>query len=187
MAGLIDLEGLTIAGSHGFDILHADGRRDVRAEEYRQALTAAADELDRRLGDTPGVRVERKRFAIAVHYREVAEEDQTTVMNTARGVGDSAEQLRVTGGKKIVEVRPDFEWDKGKALEYLLKTFDLDRDDVAPLHVGDDVTDEDAFRAIHDRGVGIVVKGEDDLRPTAAHLSLPDTDAVGALLVKLRA
>ena len=82
----------------------------------------------------------------------------------------------------MFELRPAIPWDKGKALGFLLETLGLDGGDVVPIYIGDDETDEDAFRAIGDRGLAFVVRGEDDERPTAADYSLGDTAEVAALL-----
>jgi trehalose-phosphatase len=93
----------------------------------------------------------------------------------------------VTGGKKILELRPDVDWDKGRALAWVIESVGVDESPLA-LYVGDDVTDEDAFRAIRSTGVGVVVAdadGED--RPTAAHLRLSGTDEVGAFLDRIDA
>jgi alpha,alpha-trehalase len=97
-------------------------------------------------------------------------DDRVPEVRTAvEGVAAGHRDLRVTGGKKILELRPNLDWDKGRALSWLLEVLGLDRTDVVPVYVGDDDTDEDAFRAIRDRGIGVVVRGEADDRPTAAH------------------
>jgi trehalose 6-phosphate phosphatase len=62
----------------------------------------------------------------------------------------------------VYEVQPKIDWDKGKAVMYLLETLELDRDDVVTMYVGDDVTDEDAFEALEGRGIGIFVGRADD-------------------------
>ena len=82
-------------------------------------------------------------------------------------------------------MRPALDWDKGKALRHLLETLDLDRPDVVPMYLGDDDTDEDGFRALGDDGVGLVVRGEADQRPTAADFALRDTDEARVVLERL--
>ena len=62
----------------------------------------------------------------------------------------------------VYEIQPKIDWDKGKAVLYLLDALGLDRDDVVPLYLGDDITDEDAFRALADRGIGIFVGHAED-------------------------
>src|SRR5437763_1264905 len=68
--------------------------------------------------------------------------------------------LRKGHGKKLFEVRPDLDWDKGQALLWLLDALGLDRPDFLPFYLGDDFTDEDAFRALGDRGVSILIAEE---------------------------
>jgi trehalose 6-phosphate phosphatase len=68
----------------------------------------------------------------------------------------------VTPGKMVYEIQPKIDWDKGKAVLYLLEALDLNRDDVVPMYLGDDITDEDAFEALADRGLGIFVGRADD-------------------------
>jgi trehalose-phosphatase len=82
-----------------------------------------------------------------------------------------------------VELRPNIDWDKGKAVLWLLETLDLAQDDVVPVYVGDDETDEDAFRALADHGIGVVV-GEEH-RPTRARYALADPDQVKDFLNRL--
>jgi trehalose-6-phosphatase len=55
--------------------------------------------------------------------------------------------LKVTPGKMVYEIQPKIDWDKGEAVLYLLEGLDLDREDVVPIYLGDDITDEDAFEA----------------------------------------
>lgn len=59
-------------------------------------------------------------------------------------------KFHMTRGKKVLEIRPSIKWNKGHAVEYLLETLGFtsseDKDDVVPLYIGDDKTDEDAFK-----------------------------------------
>jgi trehalose 6-phosphate phosphatase len=63
-------------------------------------------------------------------------------------------RLRRTGAKKVFELRPNVDWDKGRAILSLLRVLGADSPDVLPIYVGDDETDEDAFEAIRERGLG---------------------------------
>ncbi|KAI3442975.1 L-ascorbate peroxidase [Psidium guajava] len=61
---------------------------------------------------------------------------------------------------KVLEVRPVIDWDKGKAVMFLLESLGLSkREDVLPIYIGDDRTDEDAFKVLRERnrGYGILV------------------------------
>jgi trehalose-phosphatase len=176
---MVGLDRLVYAGSHGFDIVGPDGLAEQQPTEAVPLLDRA-EELLQPVERVPGARLERKRFALAVHYRQV-EEDQVPeveveVERIAREVGG----LRVTTGKKVLELRPDVPWDKGHAVRWLIQVLGLSGS--VPVFIGDDITDEDALRAIADDGIGIVVRGEDDDRPTAASYSLADAAEVAAFL-----
>lgn len=182
---MVGIDGLAYAGSHGLDIVAADGSRHQHGEEYLPALDAAEAQLRPLLADIPGATLERKRFAIACHFRQVDDTEVPAVEEAVDDVAAEQPRLRTTGGKRIIELRPDLDWDKGRALLWFLEALGLERDDVVPLYVGDDLTDEDAFAAIRERGVAVVVRGEDDERPTSAHYALADTDEVNDFLEQL--
>ncbi len=184
----IRLPGIYYAGSHGFDIIGPTGE-PVTGEDldqfrkYLAPLDTATEMLEQRLRGVEGSQVERKRFAIAVHYRRVQESDFGRVEAAVRETAPTVPLLRVTTGKKIFEFRPDFDWDKGRALQWLLGELGLDRPDVTPVYLGDDTTDEDAFRVIRRRGIGIVV-GRDGEASHAPYL-LEDTDEAISFLAWL--
>ena len=182
------MPGIYYAGSHGFDIIAPDGKpvEDDRLDTfntYLDSLDRATHELELRLEGVDGAQIERKKFAIAVHYRRVAESEYPIVEEAVRAVAPGVLDLRVTTGKMIYEFRPDFDWDKGRALQWLEGELDLHPPTVVPLYLGDDTTDEDAFRVIRNVGIGVVVgrEGEESL----AHYALEDTDEVRALLVAI--
>ncbi|WP_299820985.1 trehalose-phosphatase [uncultured Jannaschia sp.] len=182
VARLVGIGSLIYAGSHGFDITGPDGlaQENERAAEALPALAAAADRLDAALEGIEGAQVERKKFAIAVHYRRVAEGEVDALRRAVEAVAAEHPELRQTGGKMILELRPRVDWDKGRAVLWLLEALGMGDDDVLPLYLGDDDTDEDAFAALAGRGIGILVS--DTKRQTAAQYVLTDTDAAGAFL-----
>jgi trehalose 6-phosphate phosphatase len=181
----VGISGMAYAGSHGFDIVHPDGTSEQVATEYLGALDDAQGALERRLTHIDGVRVERKRFAIAVHDRGVDDVDvRASIGEVVAQVASDHPELRSTGGKRIHELRPDIDWDKGRAIETLLDA--LDARDRVPVYVGDDLTDEDGFRAVTALGgIAVVVRGEDDDRPTLADAALETTDEAGDFLDEL--
>lgn len=174
--GMVDVDGLVYAGSHGWDIEGLDAQVEARGEEYLESLRAAEHELYERVNDIAGVRVERKRYAIAVHFRQVDDANVDGLERVVREVAAEHPDLRVTGGKRIFELRPDLEWNKGTAVTWLVGQLGLERDDVVPIYIGDDETDEDAFRALSGCGVGVIV--EPDTAETAASHMLADTGQV---------
>ena len=176
---------LCYAGSHGFDIAgpHGCEPRHVRGHHVIPVVAQAERELVERLGSIPGVLIEEKTTALAVHYRRVADADVAVVEAAVDAVIARHPDLRKTGGKRIFELRPREDWDKGKAVLWLLDALDLGGDDVTPIYLGDDVTDEDAFAALKGRGIGIHVS--DRPQPTSADYGLRDPDEVHAFLEAL--
>lgn len=185
MAALVGLDQLNYAGSHGFDIAGpaASGLRLEVAPDVIPVLAGAAQELRRALAGVPGALVEDKRFSVAVHYRLVPENLVPEVERVVDRALAARPQLRKTLGKRIFELRPALEWDKGKAVLWLLQALDLAGPEVVPLYLGDDVTDEDAFRALAGRGLGILVA--ELPRSTAARYLLQDALEVEELLRRL--
>jgi len=174
---LVDVPGLTYAASHGFDI-HGPGLRHQVGRNARNAIHAAYIDVTRKVGDIEGVLIENKTFSVAVHFRLVAPENTRRVIDAVRSTG-LQHRLRVTGGKQVIELRPDIDWDKGAAIRWLAGR----HPGRIPLFIGDDLTDEDGFRAIADSGITILVAAEP--RETAARFTLQGVDAVETFLQRL--
>jgi trehalose-phosphatase len=174
--GMVKLDDLYYAGSHGFDVSGPDGMRmqQEQAQDRVPELDEAEHELQAQLKEIDGAWVERKRFAIAVHFREAADSDTHRIEQAVDEVRDNHPWLRKKGGKKIFELQPDVPWDKGRAVRWLLERLDLAGPDVLPVYIGDDVTDEDAFAALATDGVGIRVGSPEE--PTHAAFYLHDVD-----------
>jgi trehalose 6-phosphate phosphatase len=183
---LVGLDGIYYAGSHGFEISGPRGRHLEHqwGKQYLPTLDRAEkslrDHLEKKI---QGVQVERKKFSIAVHYRRVAEGKVEEVARVVDQVQEENRRLRQTKGKKIFELQPDIDWDKGKALLWLLKQLGLDGPEVLPFYLGDDVTDEDAFKVLKDRGLGIAV--QETPIPTDARYRLRNPDEVEKFLKAL--
>lgn len=180
---LVQLPELVYAGSSGFDIAGPGGllMQYEPAKASLPSLERAQSELSRLAHDIPGVLLERKRFGLSVHYRNVAEAGQVDALEAAvDAVVAADDKLQKTLGKKLFELRPKVNWDKGRAVRWLLETVAPAGQHLLPLYVGDDVTDEDAFGALEADGLGIVVGAPQ--YPTRAAYALRDTAAVEQLL-----
>ncbi len=180
---LVGIDTLYYAGSHGFDIEGPDVRRAHPAAEGQvDELAAAAAALERGLAGIAGAQVERKRFAVAVHDRRVAEAERARVAEAVGAVAAEHPQLRRTGGKRVHELRPGVDWDKGRAIRWLLEALCPGEPPLA-LYLGDDETDEDAFAALRSDGVPVLVA--EAPRATRARYRLSDPDAVRRFLSEL--
>jgi trehalose-phosphatase len=179
----VAIDGIVYAGSHGFDIAGPHGLHRQEATEFLPALDLAEKELREKLAGIAGALIERKCFSIATHYRNVNETEFPRIAGAVSEIMERHRKLRSVDGKKVYELLPNIEWDKGKAVLWLLEKLNLERANALPIYIGDDRTDEDAFRALEQRGIGILVSEEP--RPTAASYSLRDPSEVERFLDEL--
>ena len=182
---LVQLESVYYAGSHGFDIAGPHQVRMQHAEglEFLPLLDEVETQLQHQLGTIQGALVERKKFTIAVHFRNVAPEQFGHIELLVDTVLKKHPQLRKGLGKKVFELQPRLDWHKGKAVRWLLDTLALHTPDVVPIYIGDDITDEDAFHTLAGYGLSIVVA--DTPRRTAARYALQNPAQVQTLLQRL--
>jgi trehalose-phosphatase len=176
----VAIDGIVYAGSHGFDIVGPRQLRRQEAIEFLPALDLAEKELREKLAGIAGALIERKRFSIAAHYRKVNESDFPILERVVSEVAELHRELRRMEGKKVYELLPCTDWDKGKAVLWVLENLGLEHGKVRPIYIGDDRTDEDAFRALAQCGAGILVSEQP--RPTAASYSLKDPTEVERFL-----
>lgn len=200
----VKLSSLYYAGSHGFDIAGPGGLSHRVGEAVLPLLAEVRDALRERLATIKGAAIEDNGFSISVHWRNTPPEYRQTVEEATREEVHRRTGLQWSSGKCVYEIRPLLPnasaWNKGEAvrflLEYLLREatrgFDMRENDdreVVPVYIGDDVTDEDAFRALHELGglSFLVARTDDTERPrtTFGTHRLDDCDEVGALLQAL--
>ncbi|WP_342708067.1 trehalose-phosphatase [Citreimonas salinaria] len=174
----VGLDQVIYAGSHGFDIAGPDGleARPDEAEGFLRPIEQADAELRHALSDIEGADVERKTFSVAVHYRRVAETHVEAIELEVDRIVERHDKLRKGRGKKVFEIQPRADWDKGRAVAWLLEHTRLGNGDALPIYLGDDLTDEDAFGALGDVGLCAAVRGGG--RATLADYALADPEDV---------
>lgn len=178
----VNLDHLYYLGSHGFEMCGPGEFSEQQPEAVTMLpqLEEAEKEAREQLKGFEGTDVERKRFAIALHYRQAGEEGEKAVLETVKKIANSSSDLKRSSGKKVAEIRPDIEWDKGKAISWLMNEVGVQKSEFTPIYIGDDITDEDAYREIRDTGIGIQV-GQHGER-TAARYFLRDVQEVRQFL-----
>ncbi|GMJ13653.1 trehalose-6-phosphate phosphatase A [Hibiscus trionum] len=202
----VGLTELNYAGSHGMDIMgpvrqSSDDYHDcIRstdkqgkevnlfqpASEFLPMIDEVYNSLVNNIEEIQGAKVENNKFCVSVHYRNVDEKDWKTVAQRVHDVIRNYPRLRLTHGRKVLEVRPVINWDKGKAVTFLLESLGFSNyDDVLPIYVGDDQTDEDAFKVLREgnRGYGILVSSVP--KESNAFFSLRDPQEVMEFLKSL--
>ena len=174
----VGIAGFTYVGNHGFE-MEGPGLafRHERTERSLEAMRQAADALEALA--VPGARVEPKGVTLSYHLRAVPADARPAAVRQAEAVL-RRRRLRVTFGHDVVEGRPALDWHKGRAvLHVLVHRHGADWPArVRALYVGDDVTDEDAFRSLRGIGRSICVASNHVPVATASDLDLPDPDAV---------
>ena len=167
---LVAVEGAWTLGNHGLETIAPDGTvlTDPRSEVWLDRIGAAARDLQTLAARTPGAIFENKRLTLSLHYRLVEPELALTLIPEAERIA-SKHGLRTTHGRLVVETRPPIAVDKGTAVVALAERLGARDRRASVLFAGDDVTDEDAHRALQEMGgaVTIHVRGG-HLRETAA-------------------
>lgn len=168
LRGRIASPDIIYAGNHGLEI---DGPGISHTVLDTAAHTGLMDEIARRLEENlsgqPGAMTEHKGLSLSVHTRAVPDSAVPAVEavfheTVAQWV--EAAQVRVTRGKRVLEVRPNVDWDKGKAIRRVMDTFP---EAFPPVFFGDDLTDEDGFEVVQAAG-GLAVFVGPARQPTRA-------------------
>ncbi|XP_065043364.1 probable trehalose-phosphate phosphatase H isoform X1 [Musa acuminata AAA Group] len=203
----VKLTNVYYVGSHGMDImaplkpvdeidstLHEQAIKEKGnegvlfqpAEEYLPMIEEVYSELKEKTKEIQGVLIENNKFCISVHFRRVDEEDWSLLENQVMDTMKNYPALLITRGRKVIEIRPSIKWDKGRALEYLLETLGFGNNDkTLPLYIGDDRTDEDAFKILQRRGQGYPIIVSSVPKDTEASYSLRDPSEVMSFLLHL--
>ncbi|KAF9671897.1 hypothetical protein SADUNF_Sadunf12G0098200 [Salix dunnii] len=203
----VGLTELYYAGSHGMDIM---GPVRQSVPDYHRNCIQSTDKQDNEVNlfqpareflpminevfsslvsitkDIKGATVENNKFCVSVHYRNVDQDNWKSVWECVQDVIKTYPRLRLTHGRKVLEIRPMIDWDKGKALEFLLESLGLSNcDDVLPIYVGDDRTDEDAFKVLRERNCGYGIFVSKSPKESNAYFSLRDPAEVMEFLKSL--
>ena len=153
------LGGVYHAGNHGLEIA-GPGVEEVHdgAAAARPALDALVRDLQQDIGSIEGVIIEDKGLTLSVHFRLVHDAAVVARVRTAVHVSARAhDRIRLTDGKQVVEIRPDVDWHKGRAFEFLRTTLEERFGRGPALFIGDDRTDEDVFHVLGPTDWSIVV------------------------------
>ena len=155
---MVGIRDLLYAGNHGYEIkfkkrvwTHPD------LEGFASGLKKIVRAVHRRTRGVKGIIVENKKFTASIHYRNVTSHSPGAVLEIITGVlAPYPETFTVSRGKKVFEIRPRIEWDKGKAIERLTELLAV-RTKLMRIYIGDDQTDEDAFSVLGKGDISIRV------------------------------
>jgi trehalose 6-phosphate phosphatase len=153
---LVGVEGITYAGSHGAELLEPGASEATVAPAFEEWAPRVREFVSsQELGE---LRVEHKGAIVALHWRGAPAEEQR-----AREIADRANGFITHWGRKVLEIRPPVEVNKGVAVAELIRRHDLR----AGLFAGDDVTDLDGFAALDALPVAVRIGVGSDEGPAA--------------------
>jgi trehalose-phosphatase len=160
---IVGIEGVCYIGNHGWEIESSsiNFQSLIPAEVYSD-IERIKYELIMRLSDFQGAFVEDKGATLSVHYRLVGRDKESLVKRIIDNVCvpyRRKNRIKICVGKKVFEIRPPVEWDKGKAALWLLRKQEIlkGKGNVLSVYIGDDHTDEDAFMALQKQGITVMV------------------------------
>lgn len=189
----VQLGELYYAGSHGLDIM---GPRDAAglhpiefqpASKYEPLVNEVYAKLcESSVRDIPGSSVEHNKYCVSVHFRNCAEQHWPDVQQATEAVLRDYPGLQLSRGRKVLELKPKVDWHKGTALSHLLRSLGLwNPAEVLAIYIGDDRTDEDAFRTLRTSGTGFGILVSSKAKATEATYTLRDPAAVQSFLGQL--
>jgi trehalose-phosphatase len=181
----VEIPGIFYVGNHGLEAAYPDGshKKVLFSPARRRELKRITRNLKTSFEEICGIIFEEKGPILSVHYRNASRSCIALILQT---IEEEVQQWKghwkVASGKMVSEIQPTVDFNKGKAVRDILKTFPSP--EPLPFYMGDDQTDEDAFRELKGRGISVFIgpgKG-----PSGADYFLKDPEEVQAFLLRCR-
>lgn len=157
------VKGIIYSGNHGLEMEGPEFKfKAPVSRRFKDILKKIKHDLEARLSSIKGVLLEDKSLSLSLHYRLVNKKDVArvkTIFHESVIFYLVRDRVKIRTGKMVLEVRPPGEWDKGRVVLWILarQKVKLKKIALAPIYIGDDKTDEDAFRALKGKGMTIFV------------------------------
>jgi len=185
---LVGLKDIIYAGNHGLEIEGPKIKFESQVSpRLKSIIRHIYEDAVSKFSKIKGVLIEDKGLTISIHYRLVDKKDIQEFLSIFNEIADPyivRGKIKINSGKKVYEIRPSVMWDKGKIVLWLLarQQFLLEKNKILPVYIGDDVTDEDAFKVLKNKGITIFV---DNPKPSYAQYYLKDTNEVKEFLKRI--
>lgn len=159
---MVGLNNIIYGGNHGLELKGPQVRfKSPVSKKHGDIIKKISRDLHNKLRSIKGVLIENKGLSLSVHYRRVSDKNiplVKTIFCEATAFNLWRNEIRVRMGKMVLEVCPPVNWDKGKAVLWLLRNMSSSKNTPAfPIYIGDDMTDEDAFGILKNAGLTIFV------------------------------
>ena len=185
---MVGLKRIIYVGNHGLEI----GGSKIKFESQISSqlfsiIRNLKEELTNKLSKIKGIFVEDKDVTLSVHYRLATRSSYLLAKKIIEEVIQpflARNKIKVSYGKKVIDIKPPVQWNKGMAVAWLLarQTFILGDHPIMPIYLGDDVTDEDAFGMLKNKGLTIYIGKP---KNSQAKYYLKDTQEVFEFLKKI--
>jgi trehalose-phosphatase len=178
----VGVSGIIYAGNHGLEIENPNGsHKEILPSVRTRELKRITQSLEDSLKGIPGILFEDKGPIFSVHYRNVPHRFIEQIPQVLREeLQQWRNRWRMVSGKMVWEIRPNIDFHKGKAVREILNTFPSQG--LLPIYLGDDQTDEDAFRVLKGQGISVFI-GPGSL-PSEADFFLLNPDEVQEFLFR---
>lgn len=160
---VIGLRGIIYAGNHGLEI-ESPGRKfkNTISPRLRHVMRKIAADIKKRLGGVRGVLIEDKGLSLSLHYRLMNKSNMPAlrrIISETTAAYIRRNEIKIGCGKKVFEIKPPVDWDKGKAALWIMEREQAapGKEVLLPIFIGDDTTDEDAFKVVKKRGLAVFV------------------------------
>lgn len=176
-------ENIFYAGCHGFAI-SGPGGFHFEVEEAKDILpdlNLARELLTSVINEYEGAILETKKYFLAIHYRMVNKDRAQELKEKISAIAGKFHTLELREGKMVIEIAPHIQWGKGHAIGKLCEVLEIKAPLTVPIYLGDDLTDEDAFKRLKGLGIGIKV-GPENIYESIADYWLQDPSEVEEFL-----
>lgn len=153
------IKSIIYAGNHGLEISGPGIRLKVIKDSYKSRIAEIYATIKRDIS-IGGVIIENKKDTISVHFRMASPIMTGAIRKLLKNAVKphlKEKKVQISEGKKVIEIKPRINWNKGKAVKWILNFYKKKL--YLPLYIGDDTTDEDAFRVLKKNGLSVYVGG----------------------------
>lgn len=155
---MVNIKNIIYVGSHGLEI---EGNKLTSLVSYKHKviLKHIKNDLQQKTSSIPRVFIENKEVSLSMHYRLADKKDIVRIKKIFHeSVSEYIlrKEIKVRPGKMVLEVMPSVDWNKGDTVLWLLSRYTA-KSDVLSVYIGDDTTDEDAFKVLKGNGLTIRV------------------------------
>lgn len=159
LKSVVKIDNAFYAGNHGFQIEGYGAEYTYKDKKVIELIEKITKEVEKNYQNIDGIVIERKIYTTSFHFRNVPQNKQESVRTEILNTLNKHKNIRIVEGKKLFNIRPKIKRNKGVAIETIGNHFYKNnwRKHFTVIYIGDDNSDEDAFKILGDNDTGVVV------------------------------